>query len=43
MDRGAWWVTIHGVAELDRTKRLTLSTLSGRRGFPGGAGDKEPT
>ena len=25
MDRGAWWVTVHGVAELDMTEWLTLS------------------
>ena len=24
MDRGAWWATIHGVAELDTTDQLTL-------------------
>ena len=29
MDRGAWWVTIHGVTELDVTNDL--------RGFPGGS------
>ena len=23
MDRGAWWDTVHGVAELDRTEQLT--------------------
>ena len=25
MDRGTWWVTVHGVTELDTTDGLTLS------------------
>ena len=29
MDRGPWWVTVHGVTELDVTNDL--------RGFPGGS------
>ena len=25
MDRGTWWGTVHGIAELDMTELLTLS------------------
>ena len=28
MDRGAWWATVHGVAELDTTKQLSKCTTS---------------
>ena len=24
MDRGAWWATVHGVAELEMTEQLSL-------------------
>ena len=27
MDRGLWWATVHGVAELDTTEQLTLTLL----------------
>ena len=27
MNRGVWWVIVHGVAELDMTERLTLSSV----------------
>ena len=27
MDRGAWWVTVHGVAELDTNEQLTPSQI----------------
>ena len=28
MDREAWWATVHEIARLDMTERLTLSLLS---------------
>ena len=26
MDRGAWWATVHGAAELDMTEGLSIHT-----------------
>ena len=36
MDRGPWWATVHGIAELDTTEQLTLSThfLIATQGLP---------
>ena len=28
MGRGAWWATVHGVAEADSTEKLTLFSFS---------------
>ena len=36
-DRGAWWVTVHGVTESDRTERLTHISLLECKCHKGGA------
>ena len=37
MDRGSWWVTVHGIAK-SQTQLKQLSTAHGRgEGFPGGS------
>ena len=30
MDRGAWWATVHGVTELDKTEPLRVHTFLGK-------------
>ena len=35
MDRGAWWATVHGVAELDMTERLHFTSIQGESHPPG--------
>ena len=30
MDRGAWWATVHGVTELDKTEPLSVHTFLGK-------------
>ena len=29
MDRGAWWASVHSVAELDTTEQLSTSKMTG--------------
>ena len=40
MNRGDWWVTVHGVAKLDKTERLTLS--QSEHNFPESSHPSDP-
>ena len=37
MGRGTWWAIVHGVAESDRTERLSTARHIHIYGFPGGS------
>ena len=43
MEGGAWWATIHGVAESDTTERLHFHFQCYALYFPGGSDGKEST
>ena len=41
MDRGAWWATVHGVAEPDTTEQMNWTDSLRLRAYPGGSDRKE--